>query len=506
MSNKEIELIKNESLGQKLIKKWFWLYFFSYLSAPLWYVIRVIISNSPDVSVSEFWVLYGIISLITLLYTYNDLWLTESLQYFLPRFYFRKQFDNIKTTVYLSLFVEIVTWLIISLWLRFGSDWLAVHYFESEIAGEVLRYFCFYFMGTNLLQVIQTIFKSFQKTFEFQLIEFVKVLFIAIFTVFFFFFEWNIQNYSLSRLWWMAIAIIFAMILYVKYRRHIMKWKFKVDKDIFKQYTKYALWAFIGSNIRNLFWQIILQMVIYILWVESAWYYSNFLSLFSIASYILWPIMLLIFPITSECFEKSDKLGINYLMSVFYSYFSVFVLSLSILFIVLWSEMAFVLYWEKFILSWKLLSIAWFFLIFNLLSSFNYKVLSWLWKVKEKLLITAISLIVAIVLAYVWINLWWLYWATIAFGVSSLFNWRLGLCFIKKWWYSCNMDWKYILKNCIFLIFLWVVIYLLKIIILSYFNISRMYLVIYLICIGLFFYFFFLLFNRKKIQNFISIK
>ena len=73
--------------------------FFSYISVPFGYLTRLLISNSPDVSVADFWVMYSIISLVTFLYTYNDLWLTESLHFFLPRFYIKKEFNNIKTII-----------------------------------------------------------------------------------------------------------------------------------------------------------------------------------------------------------------------------------------------------------------------------------------------------------------------------------------------------------------------------------------------------------------------
>ena len=172
---KNIELLADETLSQKLIKKWFWLYFFAYLSAPLWYLVRLFISNSPEVSVADFWVLYSIISLITFLYTYNDLWLTESLKFFLPRFYIKKEFNNIKTVVRLSLLMQILTWIIISAWLRFGWEWLALNYFHSENAVLILKYFCAYFILTNIFQVIQTIFSAFQKTFEFQFMEFIRL-------------------------------------------------------------------------------------------------------------------------------------------------------------------------------------------------------------------------------------------------------------------------------------------------------------------------------------------
>lgn len=504
MQERDIELIKDESLSQKLIKKWFWLYFFGYLSAPLRYIIRVIISNSPDVSVAEFWVLYSIISLVTILYTYNDLWLTESLQYFLPRFYFRKQFDNIKTTIYVSLLAQILTGIIIALWLWFGSDWLAVNYFQSEVAGKILRYFCFYFFGMNILQVIQTIFKAFQKTFEFQFTGFIKVLSIFIFTISFFFLgKDNIEYYSLSRLFWIWIAIILALILYARYHKNIMQGIFQINNVVFKKYSKYALRSLIWSSISNLFWQIILQLVTYFLWTESAGYYSNFLSLFYIGNSILWPIMFLVFPLTSELIEKTKKEEIDCLLSAFYTYFSIIILSFSTLFIVWGPEIAIALFWKNFILSWKLLSIGWIFLIFNLLTSFNYAILAWLWKVEKRVLITGISCLVMFIIWYIGIKLGWLYWACIAFWIGNICNWTLSLLIIKMYGYKCNIDWKFVIKNCFLFLCLWIVIYLCKMLFLHGYTTSRINAIGYLVCIWLFFYWVLRLSNKKVIKKFI---
>jgi O-antigen/teichoic acid export membrane protein len=463
MQERDIELIKDESLSQKLIKKWFWLYFFGYLSAPLRYVIRVIISNSPDVSVAEFWVLYGVISLITLLYTYNDLWLTESLQYFLPRFYFRKQFDNIKTTIYVSLFSQILTGIIIALWLWFGSDWLALHYFQSEIAGKVLKYFCFYFICTNILQVIQTIFIAFQKTFEYQFVEFIKVLSIALFTIGFFFIDkWNIEFYSIARLWWIFIAIIIAFFLYKKYRGLIIKWKLKRDWKVLKEYTKYAMWAFAGISIRNLFDQIILQMVVYILWVESAWYYSNFLGLFAIWVTILWPIRFLLFPLASEYKEKGNIQWIERLISIFYNYFTVITLSFSVLFVVFWPEISVAFFGEKYLLSWILLSYGWIFLLFRLLASFNFQILAWLWKVKERVLVLWITCLLTITISIIGIKIGWIYWGAISFGISNVIYRILSFCLLKKEKFKFKLNRKFVIKNIALLFVLWFMIYSIK--------------------------------------------
>lgn len=458
-----VNLLQDESLSQKLIKKWFWLYFFSYLTAPLGYLVRLFISNSPEVSVADFWVMYSIVSLIAFLYTYNDLWLTESLQYFLPRFYIKKEYNHIKTSVLLSLWAQISTWIIISLILRFWSDWLAINYFHSENAALILKYFCIYFIGNNLFQVLQTIFNAFQKTFDYQFVEFVRWCSIFAFTLFCFFsWRWTIERYSLNRVLWLWIGIIIASLLYRKYHSILMQWEFQLDKVMVKKYVKYALWAFIWSSIGNLFWQIIQQMVLYFIGPANAWYYSNFLSLFYIGTTLIWPIMALIFPIVSELIEKNDKKKLSLLYWFFYSYFSILILSFSTLFIVLWKEIAIALFGNDYLISWILLSQAWIFLLFSLLSSFNYSVLAWMWKVKERVYITWIACLLTIIVSYLWIKFFDIYWACLAFWLSNIFTWGLSFYLLQEEHYEFSLNWKFIIKNLIAFSVLWCWIYFFK--------------------------------------------
>jgi hypothetical protein len=77
---------------------------------------------------------------------YNDLGLTESLQYFLPKFWIKKEYNHIKTTIYLSFLVQFGTAILIALGLWFGSDWLAINYFHNPISADILKYFCLYFL------------------------------------------------------------------------------------------------------------------------------------------------------------------------------------------------------------------------------------------------------------------------------------------------------------------------------------------------------------------------
>ncbi len=73
---------QHNSLSEKFLKKGFWLYLFSFIIAPIWYIIKIILSG--ELSVGEVWVIYWIISLVTIIWAFNDFWLTESLKHFIP--------------------------------------------------------------------------------------------------------------------------------------------------------------------------------------------------------------------------------------------------------------------------------------------------------------------------------------------------------------------------------------------------------------------------------------
>lgn len=499
---KEIDLLADETLSQKLIKKWFRLYFFGYLAAPLGYIIRLLISNSPDVSVADFGVMYSIISLVTFLWTYNDLWLTESLRFFLPRFYLKKEYNNIKTTIRLSLWAQLFTSLIIATCLRFWNEWLSVHYFKNEHAWIILKYFCVYFTLTNILQVFQSIFISFQKTFENQLTSFVQLMTTFLFALFCFF-SWrgNIEWYSIGWILGFVVWIIVAYFLYRKYHKTLMQWIFKIEKKVLNKYVKYALWSFMWSSVGTLFGQIIQQMVLYFLWAENAWYYSNFLSLFNIGSMLISPIMWLIFPLVSELIEKKDEHKLWLLYSFFYNYFSIFILSFSTLFIALWPEISIALFGKQYITSGILVSQVWIFLLFNILWAFNYNVLAWLWKVRERVCYLWVACIPTIVTAYILIKLYGIYWAWIAFWLSCFYTWIWSIYLLKKERLSLKFNRVFIVKNILLFIGLWLFIFVWKKYFIDiYWN--RRYLVIDLITIWTIFYMIVGLINFTLIKNF----
>jgi len=494
----EWELLADQPLGQKLIKKWFWLYFFTYLTIPAGYLIKMIISNS--LSVADVWILYSVIGFIGLLNIYNDLWLTESLQYFLPRYWIKKQYNYAKTAIYLSFFVQIFTAILITIFLWLGIPRLATHYFHSPSSIIILKYFCFYFLWINIFQTLQSIFIAFQDTFNYQLSDLIRNRAILWFTFLFFITgTWNLASYSINRILWLVVGIIVGWSIFLqKYRKKVLQWKVVIEKPMIKEYIKYALRCFLWLNIGSLFGSIIQQIIIIMIGPESAGYYTNFLSLFLIASVVIWPITGIIFPIVSELISKKDTEKLSTLFNFFYTNFSVLSFSLAIIFIFLWKELALIIFWNKFLFSGILLSMSAIFIIFNNLLTFNLSVLAGIGKVKERVKMLLISTILVIVISIWLISLIWIYGAIIGFCIGQLSLFILSYIVLNKHT-KIIIDRLFIIKNIIFTSILWWVIWYFKSKIFVFDDLMRYNNLRKLLVLVLGFYIIFGMFNWKKL-------
>lgn len=492
------ELLRNETLASKLIKNWFWLYLFSFLIAPTGYIIKILVSNS--VSVAEVWVLYSIISFITILSTYNWLWLTSSLKYFLPKYWYNKQYDYAKTAILISLWVQLATSLLIIAILFFGADWFALNYFKDPSSVQILKYFCIYFLGINIFQVIQSVIIAFQDGFNSKLIDFIKMWATVIFVwAFFLLWKQTILHYSISWVAGLIISVIAWLIIFKSnYSQTITKWELKFQKDMLKEYKKYSLRTFLSMNAGVLLWQIDQQMVLVMLWKESAGYYSNYLSILNIRNILIAPIMTILLPMISEIISKKENSKLNLLNNIFYNNFGIFALSLWVLMVVLWPEISTILFGNKFLFSWVLIQLGAGFIILNTLLWYNFNVLAGMSKVKTNTKIIAIATIVNIIANYIFIKFIWIYWA-IAWTIlwwSIMFI--MTLLEIKKT-HKVKINWKFSIKNTVLI---WVIttwIYLFK---WNFFILEDAYRysnLIHLIIIWSIYYLIILWFNYKKI-------
>jgi O-antigen/teichoic acid export membrane protein len=409
-------------LKEKFLKKWFWLYFFSLLSAPIWYIIKIIISG--QLSVEDIWIIYWIISLLTLLSSLNDFWFTESFKYFIPKYLEEKRLDKAKTVLFLWASAQIITSIIIFLIIFFSSNFIWLNYFSSPIAWEVLKIFSLFFILINIFQISTTFFSAIQNTFLEKWVMFLRSIFNLTFVIYLLFID-NVTLNSVSYvfvIWLFLTTIISSIIFWTKYyKKHFKNQKLFCNKKFISSIFKYSIVALFSAQVWTLLSQVDTQMVIYILWTKDAWYYSNYLSLVTLPFLLIWPLLWFLLPVFSGLNANNNREDIYKVKNSLFKYF--WIISISAWFFLLWlsQNFAYIFFWEKFLPSWNILLYSSMFLVFNFLLQINFAVLWWIWKVRDRAEILSYALLLNIITNIIFIKIFWVWWAALATGLWWIF-------------------------------------------------------------------------------------
>lgn len=441
-------LNSSESLAEKFIRRGFWLYLFSFLIWPLGYIVKIILS--ADLSVEEIGLLYGIISLVWLLWVYHDLGLTESLNFFLPKFIVQKDWIRFKSLLAYSLGAQLITSTLIGLVLFFSAGYLAEHYFRSTEAVGVIQIFCLFFFGMNIHSMNTTIFWVTQNTKLQKGTEFLRMIFVVLFTLGLYFLDrGNLITYAWTWIGGVLIGIFFGSIFMYRtyYVPYLKNAAIIYDKELIHKVIKYALWVVLAANVGTVLGQIDMQLIIYLLGTKDAGYYTNYLSIIGIPFIIITPIIGFLFPVISELHGKWDEAKIIAIKTLFYKYFSVLGLITSMFMFVFGPAIANVLFGLKFTMSGIILQYSAFFIVCNFLLQINFQILAWVGRIKERVKILGVGLIFNIILNLILIHLYGVVGSALAVGLSWIPLWYLSDRSTRM--YSNGFDFVFFIKNLI---------------------------------------------------------
>ncbi|MCH2188529.1 oligosaccharide flippase family protein, partial [Candidatus Gracilibacteria bacterium] len=424
---------QHKTLAEKFIKKGFWLYLFSFIIAPIGYIIKIIISG--ELSVSEVGILYGVISLIMLVSSFNDFGMTESLNHFIPRFFTEKRFDKIKSILMYAFCSQMITGILLGLFFFFGADFIAANYFKTSQATDILKIFCLFFIGTNVFHIATTFFIATQNTFYNKLVDFFRMAFSLVCVLGVFFFDVSsLVNYSYAWIAGLYLGIIVAVfVFYTKYYyKYLSSEKILWETSLFKTVFSYAIWVLLGAQAATILGQMDMQMIIYLLDTTQAGYYTNYLSIIGIPFLLIGPIFGLLFPIFSEMHSKGHIEKIRQIKSIFLKNFIAVGIAFNILFFVFSEIIAFILFGEKFIESGVILKYSILFLVFNFMLQINFNIMAGIGKIKDRVKIISIALVFNFIMNFILIQHIGVYGAALATGMGWILIFVLSEIFLRK--------------------------------------------------------------------------
>lgn len=441
-------LNSEETLAQKFVKKWFWLYFFTLLIWPMGYIIKVIISN--DLSVGWVGMIYGVISFVGLLGAFNDLGCTESLNYFLPKYIIKNEYGKAKYLLKLTLIIQICSSVLIASTLFIMAPWLAITYFNEPLIVDILRIAWLYFIGVNLFHITTVLFSVSQNTKLQKWSDFIKI-FITWLGTFILLLAWQgtIESYMWAWINWVIIAFMFSFYFAYKYYYLVyFKWV-KSERNLVERnhFYRYAFATLLTANIGTILSQVDMQMIIVQLGSEATGYYSNYLSLLNIPFIFIAPLFGFLFPVISELHGRDDSKKMQLIHREFSLYFSILGIWLSVFLYQFGEPLAILFFGEKFRASGVILGYSAFFLTFLLLIQINFQFLAGTGKIWDRARILAITLPINIILNYVLIKLYGVEWSALAVWISWIPLWHLS--FRATHIHNSGFDWIPFLKNII---------------------------------------------------------
>jgi O-antigen/teichoic acid export membrane protein len=441
-------LNSEETLAQKFVKKWFWLYFFTLLIGPIGYIIKIIISH--DLSVWWVGMIYWVISFVSLLGAFNDLGCTESLNYFLPKYIIKNEYGKAKYLLKITLIMQLCSSIFIASILFFIAPWLALVYFNEPLIVDILRISWLYFIGINIFHITSILFAVSQDTKLQKWADLIKIASTGVAILLLFIIDkWSIENYMWAWVIWVVIVCIFSG--YFSYKRYYSIY-FKgvaIEKNINDRnhFYKYAFATLITANIGTILSQVDMQMIIIQLGSEATGYYSNYLSLLNIPFIFIAPLFGFLFPVISELHGRNDTKKMLILHKELTLYFSIIWIWLSVFLFQFGEPLAILFFGEKFRESGYILGYSAFFLTFLLLIQINFQFLAGTGKIWDRARILAIVLPINIVLNYILIKIYGVEWSALAVWISWIPLWYLSFRVTRI--YNNWFDWIPFLKNLI---------------------------------------------------------
>lgn len=446
-----------ETLSQKFVRRGSWIFFFTLLSAPLWYIIRIVLTG--DLSKDEVGIIYGAIWLLTLFSSYNDLGLTESLNYFLPKYIVKKDYARSKYLLIFAFLTQIITSIIIGAIFYFLADFLADWHFKNPLATEVIQVMSLFFVGLNMMQISTILFSATQNTKFQKWADFFRLFMTMIGMLGLFLLDqWSLLHYAWAWIIGLFLGVILSLILnyryyYVPYFSNISA---QCDTSTRNAFIKYSLATFLTANIGTLLHMLDQQILQNLTSTSEGATYAMYLSLVGVPFIFLSPLIGFLFPVIAELHSREDTQKISIIYSHFSSAFMVLTIWVSAIFLMIGPQIAIFLYGHDYLASGEALGYIAPFLILNILISINFQIMSGVGMIRERIMILIKTLIFNVVLIFAMIVSFQHGYipfpsatSATAFAVwfAWILMWILSHLSVKK--YHGRIDWKWFFVNLI---------------------------------------------------------
>ncbi len=367
-------------------KNVFWIYFFSYLAAPLAYIIKIIFAR--NLTLEEFGLLYSIIGFYLMLSIFVNWGLPQTFNYYGVKYFEQNNYKKFNNLIYFSFIFQSIITIVLIILIIILNKYLESTYFSYENSNKYLLGFIIYFIFLNLNANLKHIYISLGEVKKFKTIE-INILLSSIILIPIILLNSNIISAIIILTIPQIIVFIYYFILLFKINNKIKIVKNKICTLENKKILSYSTNIFLGVAALLLITRIDIIIITKFIGVVEVGIYEVIFSISMIIATLILPILQVLFPNISK-YEKEVKIVRS---MIFKSYSLIIFLSLIIItpIFIFSEEIISFLFGNSFVnfsIETKIMIIAIFFYI---IFQSNFSILSGLNELKKRNLILLIG-------------------------------------------------------------------------------------------------------------------
>lgn len=277
------------------------------LSSATALLIRIVLAR--NLSVDDFGLFYAVLAFVGIFTFLRDLGLSEAQVMFIQRFLNRNLLERIKGLVYLVLSVQAAIGTLFFTAFAIAGPALAQHYFKSPVAFDIIVILGLWFLIDGIIETIAMAFNATHNLFYQTSMEFVRLLSVL-----------GIMSILLSCgfgprapafayvLGALLVSLFYFVLLLAKVFPYFKSRRFSLTTQHIKEYLKYSLPLVPASAISAfLMARVSVLLLTYFKTLHVVGLFTAAISISQVLKLLRTPIRYVLFPMTSELWEKGKK-------------------------------------------------------------------------------------------------------------------------------------------------------------------------------------------------------
>jgi O-antigen/teichoic acid export membrane protein len=259
---------------------------------------------------------------------------------------------------------------------------------------------------------------------------------------------WFLSLFTLWIAWiiWLFVSTLCSVLWFKKYYyMTFLSWTHHIEKEDVKKWYAYSIWSLLAANAWTIIAQVDMQLILLYMWKESAWFWSNYMSLNSAASFIFVPLLSFLFPVFTEYVEKWLVGRIRYMRKRIFILTALYAIAVWVVCSMFGEEISMLLFGDAYQLSWEILAASAWLLVTPILGIMNFQLLRSIGSVKQATILQWIVVCIHVLASYIVVQEYnSLIYMSYVFLGSYLLFFLLSQFYIYRVWYEKKSSQDYL--------------------------------------------------------------